>query len=101
MPQLEWAFENLESTLEDVGFDSVDWQITSNDRDPNMRALTSQIWIGACRSGLQMRMKLGIKPAPATEALLEDLVTRMLKEVDDGAYGRFNIHIWTAFKHKS
>ena len=98
MTQLEWVFENLPGALKDVGFQNIIECVTSNDRDAGMRAVCSRLWIGACKSGLQMRMKAGAKPAPASDTLLDDLVARMLREVEGGGYLRFNVHIWVAVK---
>ena len=96
MPDLDYCFDHLSDRLQDAGFEGVEIASNSTDRKLEYRIEYNKYWIGAMKAGLLMRIKAGLKPAPADEASLDELVERCHR--DTGGYVRFNTQTWVARK---
>lgn len=97
-PHMDLIFGNMEGILEGAGFQSVESTVRSTDRDPKWRFEHVHLMLGACENMMRTRMQAGGKPAPKDEESLNDLIARCQKDVDSGAYARYDVHVWTAVK---
>jgi hypothetical protein len=98
IPEMDYCFDHLSHILGDAGFEEVEIASNSTDRKLEYRIEYNKYWIGAMKAGLLMRINAGLKPAPADEASLDELVERCNRDNVTGGYVRFNTQVWVARK---